>query len=103
MNQEPDTGFGGPDQPAASSLLPQYVPHGDVARRLGLSVKTVRKWAREGLNGCPALYDLGDKRAVMRLDEVQAWIAARRVSRSAATAGGSDARRDDAAPECDVA
>lgn len=102
MQQHPPTGEGGPDQPA-DSRLPQYVSHGDAARRLGIAPKTLRAWARGGLHGCPTMFDLGATKGVFRLDEILRWIESRRVIQQATTVGGADARRDDAARATDVA
>jgi len=105
MHQNPHKGKGEPDQLARPLSLPQFVPVGDVARRLGLSVKTIRRWADEGLHGCPGKHDLGEKSAVMRLDEVLDWIESRRVTRPAPAPaeGDLDARQDDAARATGVA
>lgn len=105
MHSPLDQGTGGPDQPAdLPPRIPQLVPIGDVARALGVTIKTLRRWARD-LEGCPQIVTLGPQARFMRRDEVMAWIAERESGRAAAGngEGGGDARRDGEAPAAGVA
>lgn len=70
------------EQPNPSTpSLPSYIAVSEAARRIGVSIDSLKGWARSGEYGCPGLHALGPKVLVFREDELVAWIEARREVR----------------------
>lgn len=78
-----DEGRGGATNPATlhpretGHPLSYYVSIGEVARRVGKSPKTILKWARRNVDGCPPVFRAGDRSRIMDAAAVEQWIRAR--------------------------
>jgi excisionase family DNA binding protein len=64
-----------------SAFLEEYSTVDALAEEIGVSVRTIRRWAREGSPALP-VHRLGRRRLVARRD-FDAWLAASRVQRNA--------------------
>ena len=54
---------------------PEFLTVREVADRLALDPRTVRKRARDGWRGFPPLVDMGPKTQRINAKELEAWIA----------------------------
>lgn len=62
--------------------VPTYLSLPDVADRLGVDRKTLRRWAADGVNGCPPAVRLGDRSLFFREDAVLLWLESRERGQS---------------------
>lgn len=76
---------------AISSPLASHLPARVVAQRLGLSVRTIRRWVEEGRNNFPSAIQLPDSGLVFLEDDIKQWLARQRVVNSK-KAEGPDAQ-----------
>lgn len=81
--------------PAHLSALPEgsdlrdYVSLPEVSLRVGVSDKTLLKWARDPEHDCPPVYELGPKKRLMEWPAVESWIKSRRLGRDESDARAS--------------
>lgn len=88
MSEPSQQGTGRIESPsgATNHEIERHIPLVDAAKKLGVNPRTLRGWATDGVNGCPAVIRLGSRNLHFVASELAEWVQSRRQ------AEGSDAQ-----------